>query len=231
MPGRQLIEVLEAPVIGVDHLARDVSRSRGAVERHHHARVVLAGVALDVFARGPAHEQMAGGVIGLDSHYFGLIQQHAVGNDFGFQPGGAELLRHVLCGPVVLGRGRKVRLGSECLQCFAGQFGVGHSQELFLELGFGAEVGVAQDVLRRRLRRQQAGLQPHGQNCRKEKQCKRCALAHRSGPLSGLNQLSTFAHQATGCEQWAQRRAASGMSLRHSGHGLVVGFGRGFRLL
>ena len=134
VPRRQLIEVLEPPVIRVHHFARDVSRTRGAVERHHHARIVLAGVALHVFARRTAHEQMAGLVIGLDADDFGPIQQHAVGNDRGLEPSGAKLLRHILRGLAVFRRGRKVRLGCERLQLLAGQFGIGHGQELFLEL-------------------------------------------------------------------------------------------------
>jgi len=46
-----------------------------------------------------------------------------------------------------------MRFSSERFEFLASQFGVGHSQELFLELRFRTEVGVAQDALRRRLRR------------------------------------------------------------------------------
>ena len=80
---------------------------------------------------------------------FGLVQQHAVGNDLGFEAGGAELFGHVFGGLVVFRRGGHVRLGGERLQVFAGELGVGHGEELLLDVGLFAEVGVAEDLRRR----------------------------------------------------------------------------------
>jgi len=49
----QSIEILQPAVIGVNHVAGQVSRSGRSVERHHHARVVLVRVAVDMFRVGP----------------------------------------------------------------------------------------------------------------------------------------------------------------------------------
>ncbi len=69
----EFVEVFKAAVVGVDDFAGDVARSRGAVEGHDDAGIVLARIAVDVLARGAAHEQMAGCVPGLDADDFGLF--------------------------------------------------------------------------------------------------------------------------------------------------------------
>ena len=58
--GGKLVEVFEAAVVRVDHFGGDVARTRGAVEGHHYAGIVRGGIALDMFGRGAAHQQMAG---------------------------------------------------------------------------------------------------------------------------------------------------------------------------
>ena len=146
---RQMVEVLDAPVVGVDHFAGDIAGGRRAVEGHHHVGIVLVGIAFDVLALGSAHEQLAGGVEGLHLDGPGLVHQHAVGNDLRFEARGAKLLGHVFGGFAVGGRGGHVRLGGEGLQLFAGQFGVGDGEEFLFDFGLLAEVGIAEDGLRR----------------------------------------------------------------------------------
>ena len=174
---------------------------------------------------------MAGLVIGLDAHDFGLIQQHAVGNDFGFEPGGAELLRHVLGGLVILGRGGQVRLGGEGLQFLAGQFGVGHGEELLFELGFGAEVGVA-EARPAAAPAPAAGCDgsPAVKTAGKRNNASAARRAHRIGPLSGLNQLPTsvISHRLRAMRAAARRQRNLAQALRA---GLGCGSGRGLRLL
>ncbi len=101
--GGEMVEVLQAAVVGVNHLGGHVAGAGGAAEGHHHAGIVLIRVAINVFARGAAHQQLAAGVISLHTHSFWLIHQHAIGNDLRLQAGRAKLLRHVFGGLAVFG--------------------------------------------------------------------------------------------------------------------------------
>ena len=145
----ELVEVFEAAVVGVDHLAGHVARARGTVEGHHHAGIVLVGVAFNVLARGAAHELLAGVVVGLDLDRFGPVEQHAIGNDLGFEAGGAKLLRDILGGLVIFRRGGHVRIRGERFKLFAGQAGVGNGKKLFFDRLLPIEALVAEYVLRR----------------------------------------------------------------------------------
>ena len=60
---------------------------------------------------------------------FGIIQEHAVRDDFCIKAGGAEFLGDILGGGVVLRRSGHVRRGGEGLELFAGEFGVGYGEE------------------------------------------------------------------------------------------------------
>jgi hypothetical protein len=84
-------------------------------------------------------------VVGFHLDDFGLVEQHAVGDDLGVEAGGAKFLGDVFGGLVVFGRGGQVRLGGEGLQVLAGQLGVGDGEELLLDFGLRGEVGVAED--------------------------------------------------------------------------------------
>ncbi len=122
----ELLEVFEAAEVGVDHFTRHIARARGAVEGHHDAGIVLAGVALHVLARGAGHQLLACFIEGLDADDLGPVEQHAIGHDLGFETGGAELFGDVERGFVILGCGGHVRLGGERLQLFAGELRAGH---------------------------------------------------------------------------------------------------------
>ncbi len=105
-----------------------------------------------MLARGSGHQLLSGGIECLNLNGLGLIHQYAIGNDLGVEPGGAELLRHVFGGLVVFRARGDVRLGGQGLQVFAGQFGIGHGEELLLDACLLAEVGIAEDLLWRRRR-------------------------------------------------------------------------------
>ncbi len=149
MLGGQQLEVLTPAVVGINHLAGDVARAGGAVEGHHHVGIVLVGVALNMFARRAGHQPFAGFVKGLHAHHLGLVQQHPVAHNGGFQAGLAEFLRHKFGGFQVLRRRRQVGLGGQCLQVLTGQLGAGHGQKLLLDAGLLGEVGIAEDRCRR----------------------------------------------------------------------------------
>ncbi len=149
----KLIEVFEAPVICVNDLAGYIARTRGAVERHYDARVVLLRITVHMLACRAGHEQMAGLVPGFNTDNFRLVEEHAIGNDLRFEPGGAELARDELGGFVILRRCGEMRLSGEGLEFLAGQFGVGHGEELFFKLRFRSEISKAKASLRDGLRR------------------------------------------------------------------------------
>ncbi len=109
----EFIEIFKAAVVGVDHLGSHVSRTRGAIEGHHHAGIIIEGVAVDVLAGWAAHELLAGLIPGFHLDRSGPVQQHAVGNDFGIETRGAELLCDILGGFVILGRGGHMRSRGE----------------------------------------------------------------------------------------------------------------------
>ena len=92
---------------------------------------------------------MAGGIVGLDADDFGLVEQNAIGNDLGFETGGAELARDILGGLVIFRCGGEMRSGGELFEFLAGLFGIGDGEEFLFDFGFGTEVGVAEDGLRR----------------------------------------------------------------------------------
>ena len=101
------IEIFKAAVVGVDDLAGDIAGAGRAVEWHDDARVVLLRIApffCDVLARGAGHERMAGFVPGFNVDDFGVVEEHAIGNDFGVEAGGAEFARDELGGFVVFRR-------------------------------------------------------------------------------------------------------------------------------
>ena len=56
----ELLEVLGRAVVGIDHVGLGVARGRHAVEGHHHARIVLIRIAVDVLARGAVHFDSGG---------------------------------------------------------------------------------------------------------------------------------------------------------------------------
>ena len=142
--GVELIEVFEAAVVGVDHLAGHITRAGRAIEGHHDAGIVLARIALHMLAGGAGHQLLACCVEGLHADDFGPVEQHAVGHDLGFEAVGAKLLGNIERGLVVFGRGGHVRLGGERFQIFAGELGAGHIEECLFYRGFLAEVGVAE---------------------------------------------------------------------------------------
>ena len=143
--GGELIEVLEAAVVGVDHFCGDVAGAGRTVEGHDYAGIVLVGVASNVLGSGAGHEQFAAGVPGFYADGFGVVDEDAVGNDFGIEAGGAELLRDVFGGFAVFrGRG-EVGLGGEDFEVLTGQFGIGDGEEFFFNAGLGGEVRVAED--------------------------------------------------------------------------------------
>ena len=94
---------------------------------------------------GAVHEGLARGVECLNADYFWLIEENAIGNDFGFETGGAEFLRNVFRGLAVLGCGSNVRLGGECLQVFASELCVWDGKKLVFNFGLAAEIGVTKD--------------------------------------------------------------------------------------
>ncbi len=141
----ELVEVFEAAVVGVDHFGGDVAGAGGAVEGHHYAGIVLVGVAVNVLAGGAGHEQIAARVQGFDADGFGVVDEDAVGDDFGFEAGGAELLRDIFGGFAVFRGGGEVGLGGEDFEVLAGEFGIGDGEEFFFDAGLGGEVGVAED--------------------------------------------------------------------------------------
>ena len=148
----ELIEIFEAAVVSVDGLGGDIAGARRAVVGHDDARIVLIGIAIHMLAVGAGHEQMAGLVPGLDADDFRIVEEHAIGNDLRVEPGGAELARDELRGFVVLGRCGEMRLRGESLEVLAGQFGIGHGEELRFQFCFRVEVGIAEAALRDNLR-------------------------------------------------------------------------------
>ena len=119
------IEIFKAAVVCVDDLAGDVAGAGRAVVRHDDARVVLLRIApltfaADVLARGAGHERMAGFVPGFNVDDFGVVEEHAIGNDFGIEAGGAEFARDELGGFVVLRRCGQVWLGGKSGEVLAG---------------------------------------------------------------------------------------------------------------
>ena len=69
------------------------------------------------------------GVEGFDEDLDGLVEQDAVGDDFGLEAGGFELVGDVDGGLVVLGGAGPVGLGGEDLEVLAGELGVGDGHE------------------------------------------------------------------------------------------------------
>jgi hypothetical protein len=99
-----------------------------------------------VFADGTGHEEFAVGVPGFDFDFFGHVEPGLVGDDGGLEAGLFEFLGDVLGGLAVFRRGGDVGLGSEGLEFFAGEFGVGDGEEgLFGVRFFRGEVFVAGD--------------------------------------------------------------------------------------
>jgi hypothetical protein len=88
-----------------------------------------------MLARRAGHNLLAGGIVSLHAHRFGLVHQHTVGNDLGFKAGGAEFLGDILRGLQILGRGGDVRCGSKNLQRFAGKLCAGHGKKALLDGG------------------------------------------------------------------------------------------------
>ena len=167
------IEIFKAAVVCVDDLAGDIAGAGGAVVRHDDARVVLLRIAIHVLARGAGHERMAGFVPGLNVDGFGVVEEHAIGNDFGFEAGGAEFARDELGGFVILWRGGQMRLGGESGEVVAGVFWIGHGEEFLFLLCFGVEVGKAEAALRHGLGwglgGRRAGRSQHENSSRKNK--------------------------------------------------------------
>ena len=91
-----------------------------------------------------AHHILPGGVERLHLDGFGLVHQHAVGNDLCVQARRTEFLRDVFGGFAVFGRGGQMRLGGKGLQLLAGQLCIRHGQKLLFDLRFLAEIGVAE---------------------------------------------------------------------------------------
>ena len=119
-----------------------------------------------MLACGSAHQQPPGSIPCLHAHHFGLIQQHAVGNDLRIQADRTEFLRHIVGCIPILGRRGQVGHGGQRLQLFAGQFCTGHRQELRLDCGLLAEVGITQNGLRGGGLRQQMA-RDHSHECYK----------------------------------------------------------------
>ena len=114
---------------------------------------------------------MAGFVPSLNADDFGIVEEHAIGNDLGVEAGGAELARDELGGFVVFRRCGEMRLGGERLEVLAGQFGIGHGEELRFQFGFSVEVGVAEAALRDDLRRSERRGQAGSEGCAGQEQC------------------------------------------------------------
>ena len=149
---RQLIEVLQPPVIGIHNFAGDVARSGGTVEWHHHAWIILTRITVDVLRRRSAHEQMSARIVCLNANSFGLVHQDAVGYDLGIEPRSAKFLRDVFSGLVILRSCRHVRLSSQSFEVLTCQVGIRHGQKLLFDLGLCGEISVAENRLRSSLR-------------------------------------------------------------------------------
>jgi len=143
--GGELVEVLKAAVVGVDHFSGEVAGAGGAVEGHDYAGIVLVGVAGYVLGCGAGDEQFAAGVPGFYTDGFGVVDEDAVGDDFSFQAGGAEFLGDVIGGFAVFRGGGEVGHGGEDFEVLAGEFGIGDGEEFLFDAGLGGEVLVAED--------------------------------------------------------------------------------------
>ena len=122
-----------------------------------------------------------------------------------------------------------MRLGGEGLEVLAGELGFGDGEEFLLDLGLGGEVGIAEDG------RWGSGLgwKLAGIERQKKQEGKRVACGHESGLIQQVGELAIWRvgelaswqvgelaslyATGTGWVQWAQRLAARGISLRHSG--------------
>jgi hypothetical protein len=95
----------------------------------------------------------------------------------------AKLLRDVLGGFAVLGRGGEMGFGGEDFQVLTGQPGVGHGQKSFFNFGLVGEVGIAEDGGRiGTLSRERRGERCEEQECRKEEESEPLAHSHRISP-------------------------------------------------
>ena len=99
-----------------------------------------------MLARRAGHQLLARGVECLNLDHLGLIHQHAIGNDLGFEAGGAKLLRDVFGGLVVFGLEAMCGSAVSVFRCSPASFAFGHGEKFLLDACLFAEVGVAEDL-------------------------------------------------------------------------------------
>ena len=190
----ELLEILGASVVGVNHFGLDVTRRRVGAERHDDARIVLEGVALDVLAGGPVHDE-AGGREGIHADLDGIVHPDFVLDDLGVEAPFAELARDVIGRLAVLGRAGHVRRGGQDFHVPLGLARVGHGKELLLE--------------GRRMRRR--GLRRLRDQRRAEKKHKDC----------GLTKTHTLTSANFECKGKVARRKILMAAIRKLNHGLA----------
>ncbi len=110
----EFLEIFRRAVVGIDHVGLGIARRRHAVERHHHAGIVLIRIVVDMLARGAVHFD-SGGRGQIDADFCGIVHPDFVFDDFGVEPGVAEFLRNIIGGCFVFdGAGHVRSLASEC---------------------------------------------------------------------------------------------------------------------
>jgi hypothetical protein len=167
----QLLEILRRAVVGIDHVGFHISRWRHAVERHDHAGIVLVWIVVHALASRPMHFD-TGGRSQAHADLGGIVDPDFVFDDFGFEPGVAEFLRHVVGGGLVLDRSCHVRIFGQNAEMLLRQLGIGHGQKARLDGGLGGGIAESEDrrrSCRGRICRRRAGQKKAGdkQNDRK----------------------------------------------------------------
>ena len=140
------LEVLEPAVIGVDDRGGDIARGRRSVEAGQNARVCGIRCGCGVTERGAAEYAGAGRVEGLDEDRYWLVHQDAVGDDFGIEARGPEVLGDVERGGVVFWRACPVGRGGQGFEVLLSQPGVGYGEERRVPYGLLREVAEAEDA-------------------------------------------------------------------------------------
>ena len=184
MLGCELIEVFKAAIIGVDCVPGYVPGTRGAVEGHYDARIVLVGVARNVLAGGASHQPVASFVEGFDADNFWLVEQDAIRNDFRIESCVAKLPGDVFGCFAVFWRRGQVRLGCEYLEVLAGELRVRNGKESLFDFALGREIAVAEDRGGNRGRVLRSQRARH--NREQKHKAKRPAQNHMRNPSSTL---------------------------------------------